>query len=89
MVESTNNIPKYIGYPMHILWNMAHIDLSEIVCIEDTSITVRGYRRRTTIPSGIFKFLNLKHGDTIRWVATKDGRVFIIRLESSEKPRKE
>ena len=60
---------------------MAHVDLNDIVCMEDTSITVREYRRRTTIPSGIFKFLDLQNGDTIRWVATKDGKVFVFKLE--------
>ena len=59
---------------------MSHVDLNDIVCMEETSITVRGYRRRTTIPSGIFKYLELKNGDTIRWVATKDGKVFVIKL---------
>jgi len=61
---------------------MNKIDLSQIACMEDTSITVRGYRRRTTIPSGVFKFLDLNDGDTIRWVATKDGRVFVMKLEN-------
>jgi len=59
---------------------MAKLDLDEIVCMEETAITVRGYRRRTTIPSGIFKFMGLRQGDTIRWVATKDGTVFVSKV---------
>jgi bifunctional DNA-binding transcriptional regulator/antitoxin component of YhaV-PrlF toxin-antitoxin module len=51
--------------------------LENVVLMEETAITVRGYRRRTTIPSGIFKFLGLKHGDIIRWTALDNGMVFI------------
>jgi bifunctional DNA-binding transcriptional regulator/antitoxin component of YhaV-PrlF toxin-antitoxin module len=53
------------------------MDLEEIVCIEETAITVRSYRRRTTVPSKIFKFMGLKEGDILRWIATKDGTVFV------------
>ncbi len=60
--------------------SMPKMDTDEIVCMEDTHITVRGYRRRTTIPSGIFKFMDLKDGDVIRWIATKDGSVVISKL---------
>lgn len=60
---------------------MPRLDTDEIVAIEDTHITVRGYRHRTTIPTGIFKFLDLKDGDVIRWIATKDGTVYVSKLE--------
>jgi bifunctional DNA-binding transcriptional regulator/antitoxin component of YhaV-PrlF toxin-antitoxin module len=60
---------------------MTKIDMDEIVSIEDTHVTVRGYRRRTTIPSGIYKFLELEDGDVIRWIATKDGKVYVHKLE--------
>jgi bifunctional DNA-binding transcriptional regulator/antitoxin component of YhaV-PrlF toxin-antitoxin module len=59
---------------------MPKIDTDDIVAMEDTHITVRGYRRRTTIPSGIFRFMELKDGDVIRWIATKDGNVFVSKL---------
>ena len=60
---------------------MPQVDTDEIIAMEDTHITVRGYRRRTTIPSGIFRFLELADGDVIRWIATKDGTVFVSKLE--------
>ena len=65
----------YTSYPM------PKIDTDDIVAMEDTHITVRGYRRRTTIPSGIFRFLELSDGDVIRWIATKDGTVYVSKLE--------
>jgi len=60
---------------------MPNIDMDEVVCMEETHITVRGYRRRTTVPSCIFKFLELEDGDVIRWIATKDGSVSVSKLE--------
>ena len=62
-------------------YSMPKIDTDDIIAMEDTHITVRGYRRRTTIPSGIFRFLELKDGDVIRWIATKDGTVYVSKLE--------
>lgn len=52
----------------------------DIVCIEETSITVRSYRHRTTVPAKVFKFLDLKQGDTLRWIALKDGTVYIRKV---------
>ena len=63
------------------VYPMPKIDTDEIIAMEDTHIMVRGYRRRTTIPSGIFRFLELGDGDVIRWIATKDGTVYVSKLE--------
>jgi len=51
--------------------------LDDVVCMEETKITVRQYRHRTTVPAKIFRLLNLEDGDTLRWIAMKDGRIFI------------
>jgi hypothetical protein len=71
---------KTIGI-VPLFYPMPKIDTDDIVAMEDTHITVRGYRRRTTIPSGIFRFLELGDGDVIRWIATKDGTVYVSKLE--------
>jgi bifunctional DNA-binding transcriptional regulator/antitoxin component of YhaV-PrlF toxin-antitoxin module len=60
----------------------------DIVCIEETTVTVRSYRHRTTVPSKIFKFLDLKQGDSLRWIALKDGSVFIKKV-NERGPRSE
>jgi bifunctional DNA-binding transcriptional regulator/antitoxin component of YhaV-PrlF toxin-antitoxin module len=60
---------------------MPQVNLDDVVCIEETHVTVRGYRRRTTVPSGVFKFLDIHEGDTLRWVATKDGTVYITKIK--------
>jgi hypothetical protein len=59
---------------------MPEIEIDDLVCMEETHITVRGYRRRTTIPSCVFKFLELDDRDVLRWVAIKDGTVYISKV---------
>jgi bifunctional DNA-binding transcriptional regulator/antitoxin component of YhaV-PrlF toxin-antitoxin module len=56
----------------------------DIRYIEETTVTVRSYRHRTTVPSKIFKFLDLKQGDSLRWIALKDGTIYIKKVMSSE-----
>jgi bifunctional DNA-binding transcriptional regulator/antitoxin component of YhaV-PrlF toxin-antitoxin module len=69
--------------------DMKEPNLGEIVCIEETAITIRAYRRRTTVPSKIFKFMGLKEGDILRWIATKDGTVFVKKIEPKKDEREE
>jgi hypothetical protein len=69
--------------------DMKEPNLGEIVCIEETAITIRAYRRRTTVPSKIFKFMGLKEGDILRWIATKDGTVFVKKIEQKKDEREE
>ena len=61
-----------------------NIDSDEIACIEETAITVREYRRRTTVPSKIYKLLNLTPEDSLRWIGMKDGSVIIVKIPSNE-----
>lgn len=51
--------------------------LEDVLYIEETKVTVREYRHRTTVPSKIFRLLKLKDGDILRWIAMKDGRLLI------------
>lgn len=56
------------------------IETNEIVCIEETAVTIRSYRRRTTVPSKIFHLLDLQPEDSLRWVGLKNGTVMITRV---------
>jgi bifunctional DNA-binding transcriptional regulator/antitoxin component of YhaV-PrlF toxin-antitoxin module len=56
----------------------------DILSIEETKVTVRKYRHRTTVPTKIFKLLDLKDGDTIRWIAMKNGKIFIEKIEKTK-----
>jgi len=51
--------------------------LEDILYIEETKVTVRKYRHRTTVPANIFKLLKLEDGDILRWIAMKDGKILI------------
>jgi len=59
---------------------MENLISDDVAYIEETRVTVRSYRHRTTVPSKIFKFLDLKQGDTLRWIALKDGTVYIRKV---------
>jgi bifunctional DNA-binding transcriptional regulator/antitoxin component of YhaV-PrlF toxin-antitoxin module len=56
-----------------------------ILSIEETKVTVRQYRHRTTVPTKIFKLLELKDGDTLRWIAMKNGKILIEKIEKNKK----
>ena len=51
--------------------------LENVLYVEETKVTVRKYRHRTTVPAKIFKMLKIKDGDILRWIAMKDGRIFL------------
>ena len=60
---------------------MSKSRMEDVVCIEETAITVRGYRRRTTVPSKIFKFMELSEESALRWIAMRDGTVYVTKVE--------
>ncbi len=60
---------------------MSKPNMKNVVYIDETAITVRGYRRRTTVPSKIFKFMHLAEGDSLRWIAMRDGTVFVTKAD--------
>jgi len=57
------------------------VDLNDVEYISETSLTIRGTRRRTTVPKVIVDKLKLKNGDKIRWVFFKDGNIFITQVK--------
>ena len=58
------------------------VDLNEIRCVTDTSITIRGSRRRMTVPSEVVEILDLKDGDKLRWIVFKDGTIHIQQVKN-------
>jgi len=58
---------------------MKNIKLGDIKFVNDATITIRGYRRRTTVPKQILEHLNLKDGDAIRWIIMKNGTVLVMK----------
>lgn len=58
------------------------VDLDEIRCVTDTSITIRGSRRRMTVPSEVVDILNLEDGDKLRWIVFKNGVIHIQKVNN-------
>ncbi|MCJ7570259.1 MAG: hypothetical protein MUO82_00050 [Candidatus Thermoplasmatota archaeon] len=56
------------------------VDLEEIKCIKETAITIRGSRRRITVPSELVEILKLKDGDKLRWIVFKNGNIDIQKV---------
>jgi len=54
--------------------------MENIIVVEESSITARGYRHRTTIPRRVFQFLNLKDKDKLRWIVLKDGTIIVKKV---------
>jgi len=57
------------------------VELDEVKCITETGITMRGSRRRMTVPSEVVELLHLKDGDKLRWIIFKDGSIHINKVE--------
>ncbi len=58
------------------------IDLDEVKCIKETAITIRGSRRRITVPSEVVELLKIKDGDKLRWIVLKDSTISIQKVKS-------
>ncbi len=57
------------------------VDLNDIICVTDTAITIRGSRRRMTVPSEVVDLLDLKDGEKLRWIVFKDGNIHIQKVK--------
>jgi bifunctional DNA-binding transcriptional regulator/antitoxin component of YhaV-PrlF toxin-antitoxin module len=55
--------------------------MEEIIIIEESGVTVRGYRHRTTIPRRVFQFLKLSDKDKLHWTVLKDGTVIVKKAD--------
>ena len=59
------------------------IDIDAVRFITETSLTIRGSRRRTTVPKTVAEKLDLKNGDRIRWILFQDGSILIRKVKES------
>ncbi len=57
------------------------IETDEIRCIKETALTIRGSRRRTTVPAEFIEIFDLKDGDKIRWIVLKNGITYVQKVE--------
>ena len=57
------------------------IDIDNVKCVRETAITIRGSRRRITVPSEVVQLLQLKNGDKLRWVVCQDGTITLHKVK--------
>jgi bifunctional DNA-binding transcriptional regulator/antitoxin component of YhaV-PrlF toxin-antitoxin module len=57
------------------------IDIDKVKFVSETSMTIRGSRRRTTVPKGIVEELGLANGSKIRWILFEDGNILVRKVK--------
>ena len=57
------------------------VELEDVKCITETAITIRGSRRRITVPSEVIDILNIKDGDKLRWIVFKNGGIHVQKVK--------
>jgi bifunctional DNA-binding transcriptional regulator/antitoxin component of YhaV-PrlF toxin-antitoxin module len=57
------------------------VELDDVEHISETTLTIRGTRRRTTVPKVIVDRLNLRNSDMIRWMLFRDGRIIVTKVK--------
>ena len=57
------------------------VELEDVKCITDSALTIRGSRRRITVPSEVVEILKLKNGDRLRWIVFNNGDVQIHKVK--------
>jgi len=61
--------------------SLMKVELEDVRCITDTALTIRGSRRRITVPSEVVELLKLKDGDKLRWIVFNNGNVQIHKVK--------
>ena len=57
------------------------VDMDDIEYVTETTLTIRGTRRRTTMPKVIVDRFGLENGDKVRWLLLKDGRMLLSKVK--------
>ena len=56
------------------------VDMNDVEYVTETTVTIRGTRRRTTVPKSIVDKLAIKDKDKLRWMLFKDGTILITKV---------
>lgn len=54
--------------------------MERVMYVTETSLTIRGTRRRTTVPKAIVEALELEDGDRIRWILFDDRSILVTKV---------
>jgi len=70
------NIDRILGYMVATM----KVDMNDVEYVTETAVTIRGTRRRTTVPKVIVDKLAIKDKDKLRWMLFKDGTILITKV---------
>ena len=56
------------------------VNMDDVEHITETTLTIRGTRRRTTIPKVIVDEVGLENGDKVRWILFKDKSIMLTKV---------
>ena len=56
------------------------VDMNDVEYVTETTVTIRGTRRRTTVPKVIVDRFTIKDKDKLRWILFKDGTIIITKV---------
>jgi len=59
---------------------IADINVRKVRSISESGVTVKKYRHRTTIPSDVFRALELKDKDRLKWILLKNGTIIVEKI---------
>jgi bifunctional DNA-binding transcriptional regulator/antitoxin component of YhaV-PrlF toxin-antitoxin module len=57
------------------------VEVDHVKCIRETAITIRGSRRRITVPSEVVEIFKLKDGDKLKWIVLKNHTIFLTKVK--------
>jgi hypothetical protein len=57
------------------------VNLEDVEYVTETSLTIRGTRRRTTVPKVIVDRFSFKDGDKLRWILFADGTMLVTKVK--------
>lgn len=57
------------------------VEVDHVKCIRETAITIRGSRRRITVPSEVAELFKLKDGDKLKWIVLKNHTIFLTKVK--------
>lgn len=64
------------------------VNMDYVEYVTETALTIRGSRRRTTVPKVIVDKFELRNGDKIRWLLFKDAALITKVKKAAEKSLK-
>ena len=56
------------------------VDMNDVEYVTETAVTIRGTRRRTTVPKVIVDRFAIKDKDKLRWMLFKNGSILIAKV---------